>query len=400
MVACALRLLPAVSGSGVRCGRACWGLGFGCAPPLLGGCWGVCVLVLPSRVVSCTSWLGVLCGGACLCARPACSSPFLAGVCCVGVRAWPRSRLCPALLGWVVGVCFFSFFLWACLALALWCRLLAVPVLGLVVPVPPSPLSRAGLLALFSFFFFFRVVCVCAFLCPFSWWAAVPGLVLPVLAGWYPCAPFGGPVPGQSGWGVWPPLVVWAAVLGPVGRPLAPPPPPLLVFFGGGVCLFLPLPSLGWRTHWPAFSVVFRVAVAGCVLLGRVPARLVGWAMYTLGSAPLPAGLGPGSASWAAAPGGFVWLWVIGLGLSVSFLLRSAGFNLLGGPPPLLPGTRWPLCVACGAGVWRAGAAPSGVCARLFRFVLQVRVSRAVLCRSVPRRVASSCGALHRGALR
>ena len=34
------RLHPAVSGSGVRCGRACWGLGFGCAPPLLRGVLG------------------------------------------------------------------------------------------------------------------------------------------------------------------------------------------------------------------------------------------------------------------------------------------------------------------------------------------------------------------------
>ena len=64
--------------------------------------------------------------------------------------------------------------------------------------------------------------------------------------------------------------------------------------------------------------------------------------MYTLGSARLPAGLGPGSANWAAAPGSFVWLWVRGLGLSVSFLLRGAGLSLLGGPPPLLPGARWP----------------------------------------------------------
>ena len=64
--------------------------------------------------------------------------------------------------------------------------------------------------------------------------------------------------------------------------------------------------------------------------------------MYTFGSAPLPAGLGHGSAGSAAAPGGFVWLWVRGLGLSVSFLLRGAGFNLLGGPPPLLPGAWWP----------------------------------------------------------
>ena len=67
-------------------------------------------------------------------------------------------------------------------------------------------------------------------------------------------------------------------------------------------------------------------------------------------------------------------------------------------------------CVARGAGVWRVGAAPSGVCGGLFWLVLQVRVSRAVLCRSVPRRVASCCGvlrfgvrcrgALHCGALR
>ena len=94
-----------------------------------------------------------------------------------------------------------------------------------------------------------------------------------------------------------------------------------------------------------------------------------------------------------------MWLWVRGLGLSVSFLLRSAGFNLLGGPPPLLPGAVAP-CVARGAGVLRVGAAPSGMCGGLFWLVLQVRVSRAVLCRSVPRRVASCCGALHCGALR
>ena len=37
-----------------------------------------------------------------------------------------------------------------------------------------------------------------------------------------------------------------------------------------------------------------------------------------------------------------MWLWVRGLGLFVSFLLCSAGFNLLGGPPPLLLGARWP----------------------------------------------------------
>ena len=56
-------------------------------------------------------------------------------------------------------------------------------------------------------------------------------------------------------------------------------------------------------------------------------------------------------------------------------------------------------CVACGAGVWRAGAAPSRVCGGWLRLVLQVRVSCVVLYRSVPRRVASCCGALHCGAL-
>ena len=204
-------------------------------------------------------------------------------------------------------------------------------------PCPPIPLHSGWAAGSFLFFF---VVCVCMFRCPFSRWAAVPGLLLPVLAGWSPCASLGVLSSVPSGWGVRPPLVVLAGSLVAVGCLRAPPP----LFFGGGggSCLFLPLPSLGWRKHWPAFSVVFRAAVGGCVLFGRVPAPWVGWAMYTLASAPLPAGLGPGSAGWAAAPGGCVWLWVRGLGLFVSFLLCGAGFNLLGGPPPLLPGARWP----------------------------------------------------------
>ena len=269
MVSCALRLPPAVSGSGVRCGRAWWAR----------------ISAVPRL-----SWLG-----------------------CRGV--------------------FFALFFFLLFS----CRLLGVPVPGLVVPVSPSPFSRAGLLALFFF-----VVCVCMFRCPFSRWAAVPGLVLPVLAGWSPCASSGVLSSVPSGGGVWPPLVVLAGGLVAVGCFRAPPPPPSVVFFLGGGCLFLPLPSLGWRTHWPAFSVVFRAAVGGRVLFGRVPAPWVGWAMYTLGWAPLPAGLGPGSAGWAAAPGGCVWLWVRGLGLFVSFPLCGAGFNLLGGRPPLFPGARWP----------------------------------------------------------
>ena len=293
-------LLPAV------CGVRGWALVSACL-------FDVCVFVraplAPRRFrFRCAEWACVLGPGL------RCAPPFLAGL----------SR------------CVFCAFFF----LALWCRLLGVPVSGLVVPVPPSPFFRAGLLALFFFF----VVFVCMFRCPFSRWAAVPGLVLPVLAGWSPCASLGVLSSVPSGWEVWPPLVVLAGGLVAVGCFRAPPPlPPLFsFFFWGGGCLFLPLPSLGWRTHWPAFSVVFRAAVSGCLLFGRVPAPRVGWAMYTLRSAPLLAGLGPDSAGWAAAPGGWVWLWVRGLGLFVSFPLCGAGFNFLGGPPPLLPGALWP----------------------------------------------------------
>ena len=154
----------------------------------------------------------------------------------------------------------------------------------------------------------------------------------------------------------------FAGDLAAVGCFRAFPPP---VFFGGVACLFLPLPSLGWCTHWPVFSVVFRAAVFSCVLFGRVPAPWVGWAMYTVGSTPLLAGLGPGSAGWAAAPGGCLWFWVRGLGLFVSFLLCGAGFNLLGGPPPLLPGALWPrvwpVVLVCGVLVPRfPGCAVAG----------------------------------------
>ena len=279
VVSCALRLPPAVSGSAVRCGRACWARVSAVPRPSWLGCWGV----------------------------------FFAP--------------------------FFS--------LALWCRLLGVFVPGLVVSVPPSPLFRAGLLA----FYFSWCVSAC-FGVPF------PGG--PLFLAW--CCRFwlgGPPVPlGGS--------CLWCLLGGGFGRLLwcwravwwlwavfAPPPPFFLFFFwGGGGCPFLPLPSLGWRRHWPAFSVVSRAAVGGCVLFGRVLAPWVGWAMYTLGSAPLLAGLGPGSARWAPAPGGCVWLWVRGLGLFVSFLLCCAGFNLLGGPTPLLPGARlprvWPAVPVCG----------------------------------------------------
>ena len=257
-----------------------FGHGLWCCPSSVGCLW--------------CSWLGfgfgLLLGRVWFRGRPACPPPFPVPARGVGVCAGPGSRLCPALLGWVVGVCFFF---------SLWCFLFFFFFLALW-SLSLHPLSFGlGWWLSVCFFFYFP--------CPFSPWSAVTGLVLPVLGGWSPCASVGVPFfffrcrPG----GAWPPVVVLAGGLAAVGCFRAFSPSPLLFFFGGGgACLFLPLPALGWRTHWPAFSVVFRAAVFSCVLCGHVPAPWVGWALYTVGSAPFLAGLGPGSAGWAAAPGG------------------------------------------------------------------------------------------------
>ena len=201
-----------------------FGLGLWCCPSFAGCSWlGFAVGLLMGRV-----WFR---------ARFACPPPFSVPVCGVGVRAGPGSLLCPALLGWVVGVCFLRFFVFLFFS-----RLLCVPVPGLVV-CPPIP----SLLGWAAGFFFFRGVCLLA---------SVP--LFPVAR----CSCLG--VAGFGG----PPVPLWGSSLrcplgGGFGRLLccwravwwlwavfAPPPlPPLFFFSGGGACLFLPLPSLGWRTH-------------------------------------------------------------------------------------------------------------------------------------------------------
>ena len=298
-----------------------FGHGLWCCPSSVGCLW--------------CSWLGfgfgLLMGRVWFRARPACSPPFPVPACGVGVRAGPGSRLCPASLGWVVGVCFLRFFF---LVLVAGC-----PCTG---PCGPCPriLFLSGWAA-GSFFFFSRGVCLFVSVSLFPMGRC--SLLGVAGFGWVvPLCLFGGPVFGAFLGGGLAPSGGVGGRFGGCGLFSPLPPSPLCFFLGGGGCLFLPLPSLGWRTHWPAFCVVFRAAVGGCVLFGRVPAPWVGWAMYTLGSAFLLAGLGPGSAGWAAAPGGCVWLWVRGLGLFVSFPLGGAGFNLLGGPQPLLPGALWP----------------------------------------------------------
>ena len=267
--------------------------------------------------------------------RSACPPPFPVPVCGVGAPLGPGLGCAPPFLAGLLGCVFCAFFFFAFSVSVAGC-----PCPGRCGPCPPIP-SLSGWAA--GSFFFFRGVClhVSVSLFPVGrcFWLCVAGF------GWVvPLCLFGGPVFGAFWVGG---LAASGGVGGRFGGcGLFSRPPPLLpllfFFFRGGGCLFLSLPSLGWRTHWPAFSVVFRAAVGGCVLFGRVPAQWVGWAMYTLGLAPLLAGLGPGSAGWAAAPGGCVWLWVRGLGLCVSFPLCGAGFNLLGCLPLLLLGARWP----------------------------------------------------------
>ena len=300
VVPCAFPLPPAVSGSGVRCGRAC----------------SARVSAVPRP-----SWLG-----------------------------------CPV-------VCFLRFFFfWF-----FFFRLLAVPVRGLVVSPPVSFLSgwAAG-------FFFFLSACFGA---PFSRWAAVPGLVLPVLPGWSPCACLGVLSSLPSGWGVWPPSVLLAGGLVAVGCFRAPRRPPL--FFGGGggaAWPFHPLPSLGWRLLC-GWCVVWLVPRHSWRRFLCATARH-SWLGFAAGgggrSPPLLAGVC--RRRWCVVRGGgvLVGLWLVCGVVGPSRLLAEVPVCY---SPPLLAGfrCRWwwavpatpgwglPAAVVCGAWRWCVGGVVVGV---------------------------------------
>ena len=227
VVSCAFPLPPAVSGSGVRCGRQ----GLGCAPPFLAGLSG-CVF---------------------------CAFLFV----------------------------FFFSGCWVSLSRALWSL--------------PRPLSFGGCWLFFFFFFFFFSAC---FGVPFFRWAAVAGLVLPVLAGWSPCACLGVLSVVPSGWGVWPPSVLLVGGLVAVGCFRAPAPPhPLFFFWGGGGglpgCSSRCLPSVGGCSVagvWCGWSLA-TPGRGSCVLLPATP----GWVS-------LPVVVGGPRHSWLGfAGGGGVW---------------------------------------------------------------------------------------------
>ena len=193
MVSWAPRLPPAVSGSGVRCGRVCWARVSAVPSPSLLGC----------RVV------------------------FF------------------ALLFFLL---FFFFFF-----------------SGLCGPCPSIPFFFfSGWAAGSRFFFPFR--------CPSSPWAAVTGLVLPVLGGWSPCASVGvlSSVPSRGGFGrLW---WCWRAVwrLWAVFVPF-PPPPSFFSGGGGGLaCSSLCLPWAGARTGLHSvLSSGLLSSVAFCVAAFR-----------------------------------------------------------------------------------------------------------------------------------
>ena len=214
-----------------RCG---WGLGWVCFVSVCG------VVPLLPAVCGVRGWALVwacfrdLCGFLRVSLSP---PPFPVPVCGVGVHAGPGSRLCPALLGWVVGLCFLRFFVflffflsgcWVSLSRALW-------------SLPPSPFFRAGLLA----FFFFSA----CFGAPFPGGPLFPAWCCRSWLGGPPVPVWGSCLRCPLGSGFGPLLCCWWAVWwlwAVFARP--PLPPPFFFFSGGGPAgLFLSLPSLGWR---------------------------------------------------------------------------------------------------------------------------------------------------------
>ena len=284
VVSCAFPLPPAVSGFGVRCGRACWAR----------------VSAVPRP-----SWLG-------------CRVVFFA---------------------------LFFFF-----------RLLGVPVPGPVVSPPVSFLS--GWAAGFCFFFFF----VCLFRCSFSRWAAVPGLVLPVLAGWSPCTCLGVLSSVPSGWGVWPPSVLLAAVWWLWAVFARPPPPPFFWGGGGGGRLAVPpfaFPRLALAL-WLVCGVVGPSPLLAEVPVCYSPPLLAGFRCRWWWAVPATPGWGL-PATVVCGGGVLVGLWLVCGVVGPSPLLAEVPVCY---SPPLLAGFRcrwwwavpatpgWGLLAAVVCGVW------------------------------------------------
>ena len=336
--ACTPPVLVRVVGRAWLCARS------SCSPPIpglvcgLGVCAGVWVAAA-SRLT-----FGRCCWGVCAVVRvPLLPPPFLGG------RLW-RGGVRVLLLVGCAPPLLFGLFLGGFVVSVAGCPGLGSP--GLCPPVPSLP----GRVVCCLCFFFPSVVCFRVFWVSVLLVGRCPQLGVAGFGWVVPRRPFRGSylwcrLGGQFGrllwcwWGVW---WLWAV--------LAPPPPlSVVLFWGGG----LPVPPSAFRGLAHAL-VGILCGFPVCCWWFRFASPCPG-PMYTLGSAPLPAGVGSGSAGRRLCQAA-----LCGPGLAVSLRLRGAGFYLpaaacVDGPLPLLPGVCWPF-----AGVWRAGAVPSGVCGGLF----------------------------------
>ena len=241
--------------------------------------------------------------------------------------------------------------------------------------LPPSPFWAAG------FFFFFLGVCLFRRL--FSRSAAVPGLVLPVFAGWSPCACLGVLSSVPSGWGVWPPSVFLAGGLVSVGpfraAPLSPPPPPFFLGGGGGGLAVPPFafPRLALAL-WLVCGVVGPSPLLAEVPVCYSPPLLAGFRCRWWWTVPATPGWGPLAVVvcgvWCVAVVcwwgcGWCVVWLVPRHSWRRFLCATPrhswlGFAAAGGgrSPPLLAGVRWRrCCVVCGVWRWCVGGVVAGV---------------------------------------
>ena len=277
-------LLPAV------CGVRGWALVSACFRDL---CGFLRVSLAPRRFrFRCAVWACVLGPGL------GCAPPFLAG-----------------LSGCVF--CAFLFFFF--------------PVAGCPGPGPCglSPRLLSFGLGCWLFFFF-----VCLFRCPFSRWAAVPGLMLPVLAGWSPLCLFGGPVFGALSVGGLAPFCVVGGRLVAVGCFRLPHPPPLF-FGGGGASLAVPpfaFPRLALAL-WLVCGVVGPSPLLAEVPVSYSPPPLAGFRCRWWWAVPATPGWGLPAAVVCG-----VWRWCVGgvvAGVWCGWSLATPG----GGSCVLLPAT-------------------------------------------------------------
>ena len=284
--------------------RRGWGLGWVC----LGSVCGVVPLLPAVCGVLGGFGVGLLSGRVWFRARFPCPPPFPVPVCGVGVRAGPGSRLCPALLGWVVGVCFlrflFFFFFAGCpcpgpcglsprlLSFWLGCWLFFCVCVCLLVSVPLFPLGRCSWLGVAGFGW---VVPLCLFGGPVFGALWVGGLASFCVVG------------GRFG--------VWAVFARP------PPLPPPLFFWGGGWGGGLAVPPFAF----PRLALALWLV---CGVVGGVPRH--SWRRF-LCATPRHSWLG--------------------------FAARGGGRS-----PPLLAGVRWRRwCVVCGVWRWCVGGVVAGV---------------------------------------